>query len=234
MAVAGTRTVRVWDLPTRLFHWALVLAVAACFVTAKAGEMEAHGIAGLSVLGLLVFRVAWGFAGSTHARFASFVRGPRAVRDYLQGRWHGLGHNPVGALSVLAFLAVLLAQAGSGLFASDDSLFQGPLAALASAGTVEQLSSLHRLQEPLLIALVVLHVAAMAWYRRVKRRDLVTPMFTGRAATDDPSARDAQGGGAVAFVLCVLLALGAVYAASGALIPPPPPVVEPVPPPPSW
>ena len=99
--------IKIWDLPTRLFHWLLVLSVAGAFITESLDEMEWHGRVGLFVLGLLVFRLIWGFVGSTYARFTQFIRGPQSIRAYLKGEWKGLGHNPIGALSVLALLGTL-------------------------------------------------------------------------------------------------------------------------------
>lgn len=216
--------IRIWDLPTRLFHWALVLAVVAAFASEKAGNMDAHGIAGLTVLGLIVFRLVWGVAGGSYSRFSEFVRGPQAIRDYLQGRWHGQGHNPLGALSVLAMLFILLLQAVMGLFANDDSTFYGPLADLVSRDTSDLVSRLHRLQELVIIGLVLLHVAAIVFYARVKKDNLVKPMITGFKDVE-PGAKPGTQGGGIAFIVAVLIALGTVYVASGALIPPAP-VVE--------
>lgn len=225
--------IRLWDLPTRLFHWLLAAAVIAAFITEKTGNMDAHAVVGLGVIGLLFFRIAWGFTGSTYARFTQFVRGPRAVRDYLQGRWQGEGHNPLGALSVLAFLLVLLLQVGSGVFANDDSTFFGPLYALVSRETSDLLTRIHRLQELVIIALVLLHVAAIVFYARVKKKNLLKPMITGIKESASPQAPDAQGGGWLAFVIALTIALAAVWAASGAWIPPAPPI-EALPPAPSW
>lgn len=217
--------IRIWDLPTRLCHWLLVLGVVAAFASEKAGNMDVHATAGLGVLGLLVFRLVWGFTGGTYARFTQFVRGPRAIRDYLQGRWHGHGHNPLGALSVLAMLAVLLLQALTGLFANDDSTFAGPLADLVSRDASDLVSRLHRLQELVIIGLVLLHVGAIVFYARVRHDNLVRPMITGDKNVDtvDAAAANSRRGGAVAFVGALLIALAAVYAASGALLPEPPP-----------
>lgn len=221
--------IRVWDLPTRLFHWALAVGVVAAFVSAKLGAMDMHAAVGLALLGLLVFRVAWGFCGGTHARFVNFLRGPAAIRDYLQGRWQGVGHNPLGALSVLAFLAALLLQAGTGLFAHDDATFTGPLASLVSADLGDALSRVHRLQEVLILGLVALHVAAILYYRFAKQQDLVTPMITGEKETDGTQAIETPVRGGVVALLCSLALAGAtVYAASGAWLPPPPPP-EPLP-----
>ena len=214
--------IRVWDLPTRAFHWLLVVCVVAAFVTVKIGgnAMVWHGRIGLAVVGLLVFRIVWGFAGSTHARFSSFVRGPAAIRAYLRGDWHGEGHNPLGALSVLALLGVLLALVSTGLFANDDIAFEGPLYALVGKELSDRARGIHHLFEPLILLLVFLHVAAIAFYVRVRKEALVMPMITGWKAGTGESAR---GGGPVAFVVALAIALAAVYAASGAWLPAPPP-----------
>ena len=130
------RTIEVWDWPVRLFHWLLLALVVGSVVSVKigGGAMVWHGRFGQAILGLVVFRVVWGLIGSRTARFASFVRGPRAIADYLAGRWRGVGHNPLGALSVLAMLAVIGFQAATGLFAYDDIAFRGPMAP-ASTGS---------------------------------------------------------------------------------------------------
>ena len=216
--------VRIWDLPLRLFHWLLVAAVVAAFVAAKIGgnAMVWHGRAGLLIIGLLVFRLVWGFAGSTHARFASFVRGPAAIRAYLKGEWFGAGHNPIGALSVLAMLGLLATQAATGLFANDDVAFEGYLYPLVSAAASERITGVHKLLEPVLILLVLLHLGAIAFYTRIKKESLVLPMITGwkEVPTATPASR---GGGLFAFILATLIAAGVAYAAAGQLLPPPPP-----------
>jgi len=213
----------VWDLPTRLFHWSLVVLVIGAFVSAKIGgnAMVWHGRLGLMIVGLLAFRVVWGFAGSTYARFAQFVRGPRAIRAYLQGEWHGQGHNPVGALSVLALLGVLAAMAATGLFANDDIAFEGYLAALVGSELSGRITGIHHLLEKALMLLVALHVGAIVFYARVKKHNLVKPMLDGWA--DGKPCESARGGGARAFVAALIVALAVVWAASGVLIPPPPP-----------
>jgi len=221
----GTGRVRVWDLPVRLCHWALVAAVAGAFVTAKIGgnAMVWHGRLGLVILGLLVFRIVWGFVGSTHARFASFVRGPAAVLDYLKGRWQGVGHNPLGALSVLALLGLLGLQAGTGLFANDDIAFRGHLHALVDSSLSDRLTGLHKAFELFLIVLVAAHVGAIAFYARVKGHNLVKPMVTGWTEQAPTTTEAPRGGSLAAFVVATLLAVSAAWAASGALLPPPPP-----------
>lgn len=212
----------VWDLPTRLFHWLLVICVVAAFVTAKIGGgwMVWHGRLGLAILGLVVFRIVWGFVGSTYARFATFVRGPAAIRAYLAGKWQGLGHNPLGALSVLALLGCLALQAGTGLFANDDIAFEGYLYPLVGSALSTRLTGIHQLLEKGLLFLVTLHIGAIVFYARVKQQNLVKPMLTGWA--EGQSGESARGGGIAAFIVGLLIALTAVWAASGAWLPPPP------------
>ena len=191
----GTGRVRVWDLPTRLFHWSLAALVAVSVVTAKLGGLwlDWHMRSGYAILALLVFRLLWGVAGSRHARLGHFVRGPRIVLAYLQGRHphDGAGHNPLGALSVVAILAVLLAQASTGLFTNDGSFTEGPLAKLVSSATGERLSTIHRWGELAVYALTALHLAAVLFYLVVRRDDLIGPMITGdRRGIDAHPARD--------------------------------------------
>lgn len=219
--------IRVWDLPTRLFHWALAACVVGAFVTAKIGGnlMVWHGRLGLAIIGLLVFRLVWGFVGSTYARFATFVRGPASVLAYLRGAWHGPGHSPLGALSVLALLGLLSAQAATGLFANDDIAFSGYLAPLIGNDMSGELTGIHSLLENALIALVVLHLGAIAFYAAVRKRNLVKPMLTGWA--DGTPEQSASRSRPTAFVLAVLIAVAVVWAASGAILPLPPPVASP-------
>lgn len=216
---------RLWDLPTRLFHWSLVvLVVVACISGFKGGNaMELHGKVGIGIAGLLAFRLAWGFAGSTYARFASFVRGPAAIRAYLHGEWRGVGHNPLGALSVLALLGLLAFQAGTGLVGNDDIAFNGPLQTLVAKETSDLLTGLHRKSLWLLLALVALHVAAIGYYARAKKENLVRPMITGWKETSPEGAQPASGGGVLAFLFAAAFGLLAACAASGAFMPPPPP-----------
>lgn len=223
-------TIRLWDLPTRLFHWSLVLAVAGAMVTIKLGSdwMAWHERFGLLVVGLLTFRVIWGLVGSTYARFAHFVRGPGAIRAYLRGQWQGVGHNPLGALSVLALLGLFGFQAVTGLFANDDIAFNGPLYRLVSSDWSDTLSGWHRQTEWFLYALVALHVLAVVFYTRVKKDNLVKPMITGRKPVTPGSAgvTDATGGGVLALVIAVGIAVFVVWVANGGLVPPPPPPPE--------
>jgi cytochrome b len=183
--------VHAWDAPVRLFHWALAALVVFSFVTGKLGGgwMEWHLRSGYSILTLLLFRVAWGFAGGTTARFTGFVRGPRAALEHVRaivGRRLAAhaGHNPLGGWMVLAMLAALLTQAGSGLFADDEISTQGPLSIKASSALVGRMSWLHEYNQWVIVALVVLHVIAIAVYQWGLKVNLVGPMVHGTALVD--------------------------------------------------
>ena len=173
--------VRVWDLPVRLFHWGLVLLVAALWATEEFDMMEVHLLLGQAMLGLILFRLIWGLIGSSTARFASFLRGPRRLLAYLRAPGVVVGHNPIGGWSVVAMLAVLAVQVGLGLFASDeDNLYLGPLSGYVSEDTSHEFAELHETFFNVLLVLIGIHLAAIVFYRLVKREDLVTPMVTGR------------------------------------------------------
>lgn len=186
---------RVWDAPTRVVHWLLVLGFAFQYLSGELGlaSMDWHAYVGYALLALLLFRIAWGFAGSDSARFARFVQGPRAAYAYARdvraaGRFPG--HNPLGGLSTLVLLALLLLQAISGLYTSDDVLAAGPLADGASAAVVEAMGSIHRINQKILLGFVALHVIAVAWHALVPREDLVRAMFDGRKTLDADPALD--------------------------------------------
>ena len=182
---------RIWDLPTRLFHWLLVVLIGAAWWTAEEGLLEWHARIGMAVLMLLLFRLAWGFIGSSTARFTGFVRGPGAVLAYLRGRHPShLGHNPLGALSVLALLALTAAMVGLGLVAIDeDGLFPGPLALLVSEEVSEWATEFHEHEVfDLLLVMIALHVAAILFNVLARKQDLLTPMIGGRGSVPDGAA----------------------------------------------
>lgn len=186
------RRILVWDLPVRLFHWTLVLLVSFSYTTGKIGGvwMEWHLRSGYAILALLVFRIAWGFAGSETARFPSFVRAPRAGWEYLRARLGGHpptvpGHNPLGGWAVVAMLLVLLLQATTGLFSDDEISTQGPLAAKVSDALVSRMSWIHSWNEWPIVILVVVHLAAIAVYRFAWNVRLVPPMIHGHMETGD-------------------------------------------------
>ena len=186
-----TGPARIWDLPTRLFHWSLAFCVAGSVISIKTSSIDWHMRFGYAVLTLVLFRVLWGFAGSRYARFAHFVRGPGDVLRYLTGRLpHDAGHNPLGALSVLALLALLLAQAMGGLFANDGNFTEGPLAKLISSALSNQISTLHRQAEWPLYVLVGLHVCAVIFYTVFKFQPLLGAMVHGDRALPVTPAQD--------------------------------------------
>ncbi len=210
------RKILVWDLPTRGFHWLLVILVTTSFVTGKLGGlwMSYHLLSGYAILGLILFRLVWGVAGGRYARFSSFVRAPGVVLRYLRDLPRRdatgyLGHNPLGGWSVLAMLLTLLVQAVTGLFASDDIFTQGPLYAWVSEATSSWLTRIHRLNQEVILVLVGVHVMAIVFYLVVKGDNLIGPMFSGTkpaAEAATPSANPVARG-----VLIALLAAVAVY-----------------------
>ncbi len=178
MKSSNRATTRVWDLPTRLFHWLFAAAVIGAIVTVKVGGtwMDWHPIFGVTALVLLTFRVIWGFTGSRYARFSSFVKGPRTVWHYLRHPEERSppGHSPLGGLSVVALLLVVAVQAGTGLFATDDILTSGPLNQFVSSDTAALLTSIHKWNENVLFGLVGLHLVAIAIYA-LRGKQLVPP-----------------------------------------------------------
>jgi cytochrome b len=179
--------VTVWDLPTRLFHWVLVALIVLQYASGELGlfSMDWHFCLGYATLALIVFRVLWGFFGSTTSRFPHFVRGPLAVWRYtvalLQGRAHGaIGHNPLGGWSVLVMLASVALQSVTGLFSTDDLETTGPLAARVSEATVKWMTRIHHWNRYVLLLLIVLHLAAVLAHWVWRRDNLVAPMVHGR------------------------------------------------------
>jgi len=209
------RQVRIWDLPTRIFHWSLVICIVGAFITVKAGVlwMDWHMRFGLATIALICFRVIWGLMGPRYARFSHFLKGPRAIVRYLADRSsHAAGHNPLGGWSVVAMLAIFGFQAFSGLFTTDDILASGPLAHLNDDWTAT-LTGLHKGGEWILVAMVALHVLAVLWYQWVVRQNLVGPMIHGDVLHDASSsiepASDNTARRVLALALITLLAWGA-------------------------
>lgn len=210
------QTVRVWDLPTRLFHWVLAACVVGSVVSAKVGgnAMVWHFRLGYVVFALLAFRILWGLVGGRWSRFASFVRPPGAVLRYLRGQAGpdehlDVGHNPLGALSVLGLITILAVQVGTGLFADDEIANSGPLTALASGALVSQLTTWHKsFGQWIVLALVALHVAAILFYLLRRGHNLVRPMFTGDKLlpAQTPASADGWGQRLLAVVILALCA----------------------------
>ena len=197
-----TQPIRVWDLPTRVFHWLLVLAVIGLVITGKLGgnALVWHMRLGLTVLALLCFRLVWGLVGGRWSRFASFVHAPATVLRYLRGQAKpgehlDVGHNPLGAASVLAMLGLLMLQVGTGLLADDEISSTGPLNKYVANATGLLATGWHKnVGQWLLLALVALHLGAIIFYRW-RGQNLVTPMITGDKALPPgvPASRDSAG-----------------------------------------
>ncbi|HSD37862.1 MAG TPA: cytochrome b/b6 domain-containing protein [Rhodocyclaceae bacterium] len=214
-----TKKVKVWDLPLRLFHWLLLIAVSAAFITIWAkSDRNLHMLAGYSVLTLLLFRLVWGFIGGEHARFFNFVKGPARVLSYMGALFGGrhdpnrTGHNALGALSVLAMLLSLLFQAVSGLFNFDDDLNEGPLRKLISESLADKLHEAHEINQWIILGLIVLHVLAILFYRFGKKDNLVSPMITGsKTLPADATTADARGGNTFIGAVVLAISAGAVW-----------------------
>lgn len=206
-ALSGSSEQPVWDLPVRLVHWLLAGLIAFSWWSVKNHHTDWHIWSGCAILTLLIFRLLWGFVGSSTARFASFVRGPLALRDNLLGRWSGIGHSPLGAISVLAMFLAVAVQVALGLVSEDeDGLYTGPLYRLVSTDTSDNARDLHELWFNVILAFIVLHVAAIIYYR-LRGRKLTKAMITGRAALS-PGMQPMRAGKWWAALICLALAIG--------------------------
>jgi cytochrome b len=179
-------SIRVWDIPTRVFHWLLVALVVFSFSTGKIGgnALIYHEWSGFAIIVLVVFRLVWGFMGGLQSRFITFVKGPAEVIRYASSLLRGdsmrhIGHNPLGGWSIIAMLISLLIQAGTGLFANDDILFEGPLYGWVSKKTSDWLTHIHHLNQKVLLVLVAVHICAVLFYLIAKHENLIKPMITG-------------------------------------------------------
>ena len=180
-------SIRVWDLPTRLFHWTLVVLIALEFASGEFNlfDMRWHFWFGDATLALIGFRILWGLFGSQTSRFSDFVRSPGVALDYIRAQMsanppRSVGHNPPGGWSLLALLASVLVQAISGLFSSDDIVTDGPLAAHVSDATVKLMTRVHNWNEYVLLMLIGLHISVVLAYLLLKHENLIAPMFSGR------------------------------------------------------
>jgi cytochrome b len=179
----------IWDLPIRIFHWLLVLSICGSFITIQNDWMLAHERCGLTILGLLIFRLIWGVVGYPTARFVQFVKGPRAIVAYIKqlignGKTHSFGHNPLGALSVIALLSVILFQALSGTLSTDDIFYDGPLYHVFPAFT-KFAGSLHQLLPLLILSLIGLHLVAIITHRIFFKEKLTSQMITGKTHSEE-------------------------------------------------
>ena len=178
-----TATAVVWDVPVRLFHWTIVVAIAVSWWSAENRVMDVHRYSGYTLLGLVVFRVYWGFVGSSTARFAHFLRGPATIARYVRdpATHTEPGHNPLGGWSVAILLLLLIAQVVLGLFVTDiDGLESGPLSHLVSFETSRTLAEAHEIIFSVLLTFIAVHVAAILFYLFVRRTNLIAAMVTGR------------------------------------------------------
>jgi cytochrome b len=196
----------VWDLPVRLFHWTLAALILFSWWSVHNHHTDWHIWSGCAILTLLIFRLLWGFVGSSTARFSSFVRGPRAIARYWRGTWRGIGHNPLGALSVVALLAAVAMQVGLGLFSEDeDGLYMGPLAQLISVDASDRARDLHEAWFNVVLAVIALHLVAILYYR-ARGRKLTLPMITGRAELE-PGAEPMRPGKWWVALICLALGI---------------------------
>jgi len=213
--------VRVWDLPTRCFHWALVLCFGGLVTTAQIGgdAMVWHFRCGYAVLSLLLFRLIWGVVGGRWSRFSAFIYAPASILTYLQGRGrpeHSIGHNPLGAGSVFALLGFLLLQVATGLLSDDEIATAGPLAKFAPNAVVSAATFYHvSVGKLVLIGLVLLHISAIVFYHIKKHENLVLPMLLGDKESDSAieSSRDDAASRSLALVIflsCAALVFGMV------------------------
>lgn len=181
---SALRPVKIWDLPTRVFHWSIVLLVLASWLTAEMSWMDLHFLSGYTILGMVAFRLAWGVLGSETSRFRSFLKSPPAALRHLRHAFVRepdleVGHNPAGGWMVVLLLVLLVVQVGTGLSSNDDVMVEGPLAKYVGKGWSDWLGTIHSINFTLLQIAVGIHVAVVLAYWLLKRQNLLIPMITG-------------------------------------------------------
>ena len=193
MSTAKSHTIKVWDISIRIFHWALVAGIGFMWFSGEEGGniMTWHIYIGYTMLGLIVYRLFWGFIGTPYARFSEFLKGPSITLAYLKSTLKGdkidsIGHNPLGGWMVILLMILIFTQAFSGLFSSDDIFAEGPLYSLVSSKTSEFFTSIHHLNFNILLAAIALHIAAVAFHVFVKKEALIKSMLTGKKPTSQP------------------------------------------------
>ena len=204
-------SMRVWDAPTRLFHWAVVILIAISYASIHFDRIDLHLLSGYTMLALLLFRLAWGFVGSETSRFRQFLRSPiEGLRHLTQfGRREDddqVGHNAAGGWMVLILLGDIAVQVGLGLFSNDDVFTEGPLAHFVSKTTSDRLTALHGKNFTVLLCLIALHVLAVIAYAVVKRQNLLRPMITGRKRLPGATRQPRMASPLLALLLLVLSA----------------------------
>lgn len=207
---------KVWDVPTRLVHWLTAGLFAFSWWSAENRMMEWHYVSGLVLLGLLLFRLFWGFIGSSTARFSNFLNPPRKVMEYARGRRViYFGHNPLGGYSALAMLLLLAVQVSTGLFSTDvDGLESGPLSFLISFDQSRVAAEIHEWSFNILLALVALHILAIGFYLVFRKRNLILPMITGRTPYHDSVDARLRSSARWHFVLAAAAAAAFAWGAS--------------------
>ena len=207
---------KIWDLPTRIFHWLLVVLIVLQYLSGEFEllSMQWHFWLGYTTLALIVFRLLWGLFGSQSAQFSSFVRGPITTARYAASLFsknpqRSVGHNPLGGWSVLVMLLCVLTQAITGLFSSDDVSEAGPLVEHASAATVRWMTHLHHLNQNILLLLIALHIVAILLHWLLGRENLIAAMFSGRKKLPDAAPLRFVGNG-VALLLFAISAAAVI------------------------
>ena len=212
----SVRKIRIWDRPTRIFHWVLAILFTICFMSGIRGHFDIHIPAGQALLVLVVARIVWGLVGSETSRLTRLLNSPRTIFAYLGKLFrrepdHLVGHNPIGALSVVAMLFLLLVQTGLGLFAADiDGIYEGPLSFLVDYETARQISGLHYQIADVLLVLIGLHIAAVLFHLIYKRENLITAMFTGYGRVRGNAREPRQAGDGRALLVLVLIAAAVI------------------------
>lgn len=204
----------IWDIPTRLFHWLLVACIVAQYLTAEVFDAIVwHFRIGYFTLGLILFRLLWGFVGTTYARFAQFIAGPGKVLAYAKtvtkpNSPEHAGHNPMGGWMVIALLLLVALQGISGLFIGDDIINNGPYFDAVSESTRDTMNAIHHTAFNILLAAIALHIAAVVFYARFKKQLLVPAMLHGKKATSEPGITSSR---LFLALILVLLVIGAMY-----------------------
>lgn len=207
--------ISVWDISIRLFHWSLVVGIGFMWFSGEEGGniMSWHIYIGYCMLGLILYRLIWGVIGSPYARFSSFLKGPSSTLIYLKGFIKGkkhdyTGHNPLGGWMVILLLLLVLIQAFSGLFSSDDIFTEGPLYSFVSSKTADFLTSIHHLNFNILLATIALHIGAVAYHEIIKKEPLVKSMLTGKKFMHQPSSVNTRPNYLLMFITTSIAATG--------------------------
>jgi len=212
-------TIKIWDLPTRLFHWGLVIAIATSWISMKLENMEVHVISGACVLGLVIFRLLWGIWGASTAQFNRFIPSVKTLIAYFRSTavedLQRIGHSPLAALSVIAMLLTITFQALTGLVADDDVYTTGPLIDYVESEFSEWATGMHSTNSDILLGLMALHIAAILFYKFVKKRSLIKPMITG--SSDEYETRGSvsnplKESSIIVFIVTVAISVAVPYA----------------------